>query len=323
MPDIYRNAFLNRFSDRTGLERSTFLGMYAPQIVRELLKDENLLLPKLTWLLGLPGSGKTSFLRLLCIDIVSEVFKQKKTDDEVFKVLKESGIVDNNNKIIYIGIYIPIDDIYSEAENITLDSKYKDQLFYTIFNLRVAKQLIKALKTVYDQNDSIEIQKIPPDRIPPAIFSETLDADLFLKKVQTQEELISKLLNSFPGSPISAELEFHIRFASFDLLNAQKEYHNINFILMIDDAHELYDGQLKKLSDALSKREWFFPRWIALRKHIFPLETLLEPYRITTDQRESSVIDIDKDILKNNEAKLFKPFIERIYRVIWGIMVKY
>lgn len=307
MAETYRNAFLSRFSDRTGLKKTTFLQMYAPQIVRELLKNENLLMPKATWLLGIPGSGKTSILRLFSFDIVHDVIKHKSTYSEIYDVLKESKII-LDDQIRYLGIYLPIDDIYSEAANVIIDDIDNDRIFYTIFDLRVAKQLILALK-LFNGSDATIIVEIPSERMPPTIFSQDTNVDDLLIKIQQQEKLISQLLNSFPGTPIPKELELHSRISAFDLLNAQINYHNTNFIFMIDDAHELYRPQFAQLSKVFQRREISFPRWIATRKHILPLEMLLDSSAGTTDQRETETIDLDENIFKGQPA-LFRKFIK-------------
>ncbi len=53
MAFTYRNPFLSRFSDRTGLSNETFLATYAPQVLGQMFKKfEHLLLPKATWLIS-------------------------------------------------------------------------------------------------------------------------------------------------------------------------------------------------------------------------------------------------------------------------------
>lgn len=307
MADTFRNAFRSRFSDRSGLRTSQFIQMYAPQVVRELLKNENLLMPKAAWLLGLPGSGKTSILRLFSLEIVKYVIDQGNKFHEIYSVLSESGII-IDDKVRYIGIYLPIDDIFSDAENIVLENINSERLFYTIFNLRVAKKLAQSLEELNSTQKPEKIIGIPSDRIPPALFSKNTDTHLLLDKVQSQEILISKLLNSFPGTPIPDDLELHSRFSSLDLLNAQKKYYNVDFILMVDDAHDLYPHQFSLLMKSFQKREWEFPRWVASRKHIAPPSMLLDSNGSTTDQREEITIDLDKDILR--QPSIYRNFIK-------------
>ena len=309
---IYKNPFLSRFSDRTGLKSSSFLAMYAPQIIKELLNNEHLLMPKASWLVGIPGSGKSSILRFFSVDILCEILRQKITYLHLYEPLIDSNII-KDDSINIAGIYLQIDEIYAETANVKLVDIDNLKLFYTLFDLRVAKQLLNSLKVIHQQDgysqENILIKKISSGKFPPDIFSEDYTFSRFENIIREKEQLISSVLTSFPGTPIPLSLELHNRFSSFDLIDAQQKYYDKKFILMVDDVHDLYPSQLKSLKEALEHRNPF-PRWIATRKHIFPIEKLVGNSNGITDGRENIVIDIDNEIY--SKRPLYKKFIRKL-----------
>jgi len=306
----YRNAFLTRFSDRTGLKNTSFLSMYAPQIFRKLLTNENLLLPKTSWLVGIPGSGKSTILRLLEIDMVANIIHHKDIYRQLYDVLEEAGFIDND-VIRRIGLYVHIDDFYYETSKVNIPNVNNDRLFYTLIDLRIARQLLKAISVLKKgngtNNDEIIIKGILSEKLPPSTFSRDTNITEFEKYIIKQEKLISQVLMSFPGSKLPENLELHYRFSSLDLIDAQQKYHQVNFILMIDDAHDLQHNQFSLLKNDIERRNTF-PRWIATRKHIYSINKLLECSNGTLDGRETVDIDLDKEL--STQPSIYKKFIK-------------
>ena len=306
---IYRNPFLTRFSDRTGLKNSVFLSMYAPQLVSKLLKDEQLLLPKTSWIMGIPGSGKSSILRLFSIEILFEIIKHKLTYQHLYDILSDNGIITEDD-IRCVGLYIPIDEFFSEAANAIIQDVENERLFFTLFDLRVAKQLINILEKInfirhWKSTQNI-IKKIPPDLMPPGIFSKDISTRELAEYIQERELGIAKILNSFPGASLPDHFEFHNRLSCFDLISAQKDSIDLKIILMVDDAHDLYPEQFNALKKAAEKRAGF-PRWIATRKHIYSVNRLLGNSTNTTEGRDTYTVDLDSETI---DTKLFKKFIK-------------
>lgn len=307
---IYKNSFLTRFADRTGLKSSDFLSMYAPQIIKEILNNEKLFMPKASWFIGIPGSGKSSILRLFGVDILSEIIRQQAAYNHLYEPLVEAKIIVDDS-IKTVGIYVQIDELYSEADNVTLSGISTEKLFFTLFDLRVAKQILAILEKIYkdvtEPNACVIVKEVDSAKLPPRIFSEKKDFHTFDTLIRRQEQLISQVLTSFPGAPIPELLELHNRFASLDLISAQQEFHNVKFILMIDDAHDLYPKQLQLLKNAVEKRN-SFPRWVATRKHIYPIQFLVGDSMGNIDGREIYIFDLDNRLSKNKS--LYKRFIK-------------
>lgn len=305
----YRNAFLTRFSDRTGLKNTSFLSMYAPQIFRKLLTNENLLLPKTSWLAGIPGSGKSTILRLLEIDMIADIIHHKDIYRQLYDVLEEATFI-NDDVISRIGLYVHIDDFYYEASKVNIPNVKNERLFYTLIDLRIARQLLKAIsvltKNNRTNNDEIIIKGVLSEKLPPSIFSRDRNIAKFEKYIIKQEKLISQVLMSFPGSKLPENLELHYRFSSLDLIDAQQKYHQVNFILMIDDAHDLQQNQFSLLKNGIERRNTF-PRWIATRKHVYSINKLLGCSNGTIDGRETESIDIDKEF---SAQPIYKKFIK-------------
>lgn len=309
---IYKNAFLTRFADPAGLKNSSFLSMYAPEIVRSILGGEGLLLEKAFWLIGIPGSGKSSILRLFCIDILSEIIKHKVPYNHLYEPLCDANVIEND-RVTTVGIYVHIDELFSETANVKLEKVDNARLFYTLFDLRVAKQLLTILRNIYSRNSNRAVNDkifaVGSDRFPPQIFSQDIDFDAFESLIRIQEQYISKVLTSFPGTPVPDGLELHNRFASLDLISIQQSVHGVKFVLMIDDVHELYPEQLKLIKEAVERRTTF-PRWIASRKHIYPIQSLVGEVTGFVDGREIDVIDIDRKLSQNKA--LYRRFIRNL-----------
>lgn len=309
---IYKNPFLTRFADRAGVKNSNFLSMYAPEIIKTILNTEELLIPKASWFIGIPGSGKSSILRLFSVEILNEIIKQRTLYLHLYEPLVDAKII-IDDEIKTVGIYVQIDELFTETANVNLPNINNEQLFYTLFDLRIAKQILVVLKGINKNSDSLSLDKlfvegVSSDRLPPNIFSEKINLNEFSVLIREQEQMISQVLSSFPGKSVPESLELHNRFSSLDLINAQGKFHNIQFVLMVDDVHDLYPEQLKLLRSALVKRN-SFPRWLASRKHILPISTLIGNSTGFIDERELHVVDIDQ-FSKNRT--LYKKFIKNL-----------
>ena len=305
----YKNPFLKRFTDRTGLKQTSFLSMYAPQLVRRLLNNDNLLLPKASWLIGMPGSGKTTILRLFQIDMLIDIIRHKDIYPHIYDVLAESKIVEED-AIRKIGIYLHIDELYSETATVKMQGIENEKLFFTLFDIRVSKQVVKAIKEFYSFNamrKEIKIYGVPHDRLSPLLFSEDKGFEEFENNVNELEISLSNLLTSFPGTPAPKDLELHNRISCLDMISVQQKNHQVAFILMIDDAHEMNPDQFKSFKLGIERRNTF-PRWIASRKHIYPINELLSFSNGTTDGRETESIDLDSRL--SEQPSVYKKFIK-------------
>jgi len=308
----YNNPFLTRFSDKTGMKNTVFLAMYAPQVINTILKNEDLLSPKATWFVGIPGSGKSSILRLFSIEILNTIKKQKETYSHLYDPLVEAGII-NDNVIKTVGVYVQIDEIFLESYNVKIPGIDNTKLFFTLLDLRIAKQISAILRIMFKKKEEMgevtELNGIDSSRLPPSLFAEEKTTISFEEEIKVQENLISKILTSFPGTPIPEELELHSRSAGLDFIHAQQERHDIQFILMIDDVHDLYQEQLELLKKTIEGRH-SFPRWVATRKHIYPLNSLIDGTTGITEGREVNTLDIDKNL--SGSKLLYRKFIKNL-----------
>lgn len=307
-----RNAFKYRLADRQSLDTALFLNLYCP-ILLDRITPEDFTVGKLLIFRGSPGSGKSSFLRLLQTESLISLCARRVTpaDDVVAEGLEELGVL-GDGRVRYVGLYAQCDSNLRDLANAEY-GRGNVKLLNTLLDVRVILAYLRSLRQLKTSQllsidlSSLIFPALPSEETPPALFAQDVSFGDLERECLQIESKFATLLNSFPGDPIPTGITPHSRVFSFPYL--------ARFIagvpacpmpvLLLDDLQDLYEDQREHLQTELLRRSPI-PRWVAVRKYVYELEQLL-PLEGTKDGREVREIDLD-----NASPGNFKRFLENV-----------
>ncbi len=293
-----RNAFKIRTADAPIIETSQFLQLYCPLLLDQLEHDD-LFIPKLIIIRGIPGSGKSSLLRLFEADMLLTIHKrslQNRDEDLVHKLKRLDVLSDTGPKIL--GIYIQCD---SSIRDIAHSSSDTGQLLNALLDIRIAHSFVKAISQFGKTGrlgsiDKIILSPLDSGETPPEIFSSPHRIDELQALCSSKEHDFSKLLNSFPDDPLPPSIQRHARMYSLKYLARQIQeipvLSHLMPIVMLDDFQELYPEQRENIENEFIKREGI-PRWLAVQSKVFGLEELTSTNEAAIG-RDKRVVDLDE-----------------------------
>lgn len=311
-----RNAFKYRLADRQSLDTGLFLNLYCP-ILLEKIFPEDFTVGKLLIFRGSPGSGKSSFLRLLQAESLVSLCARKITDadDVVAEGLEELGVLSDGldqHKIKHVGLYVQCDSNLRDLANAEYE-RSNLKLLNTLLDVRIILAYLQSLRQLHEAGllaidlASLIFPTLPSEETPPKLFARDLTFDQLHSECSKIEAKFAILLNSFPGDPIPTEILPHARAFAFPYL-AQFISRNPSCptpVLLLDDLQDLYENQREHLRDELLRRSPI-PRWVAVRKYVYELEQLL-PLEGTKEGREVREIDLD-----DASPGTFRRFLENV-----------
>lgn len=313
MPRI-PNAFNFRVADQTVLDTSVFLHLYSPIYLGQLQK-EDFTAPKLIVLLGSPGSGKSSLLRLFETSTLIALTKNhgQKVENTLVPTLNDLGVLDGGKPVSF-GIYVHCDSSLRDIENLEVNGA-NDKLLNTLLDVRIIGGYIRSLElliaefTYFDGLHGLELPPLPPEDLPPSIFGEAQTISTLKLACQQVERDFAKFLNSFPGEELPASIKTHAKIFSIPYLShlrkAVPQLASFLPIVMLDDVHELYEKQRQQVNAEMLKRS-SIPRWVAVRKHVYELESLIS-MEGATEQRDFREISLD-----SASTALFRRFVNNV-----------
>jgi hypothetical protein len=307
------NAFNLRAADPIVLDTSIFLSLYSPILLEELAY-EDFTASKLIILNGSPGSGKSSLLRLFETSTLVGLCKsQAKNRDFLLNHLVDLGVI-NDNKPIFFGLYIHCDSSLREIQNLNVNGA-NDKVLNTILDVRIVGSYIRSIRILnesfglFDDVDNLRLLPLPANELPPSLFAKEQTIESLENSCRQIEKDFAAFLNSFPGELLPKSIELHSKIFSFSYLhNLRREIEDLRDltpIVMLDDLHELYREQREKINEELRVRSGI-PRWIAIRKHVYPLEELISLDEIKAG-RDFRSIDLDK-----SPPALFRKFVHNV-----------
>lgn len=313
MPRI-PNAFKFRVADQTVLDTSVFLHLYSPIYLAQLQK-EDFTAPKLIVLLGSPGSGKSSLLRLFETSTLIALTKNQgqKVENTLLTTLHDLGVLEGGRPVAF-GIYVHCDSSLRDIENLEVAGA-NDKLLNTLLDVRIIGGYIRSLElltdefTYFDDLHSLELPPLPPEDLPPSIFGEARTIGTLKLACQQVERDFAKFLNSFPGEELPSSIKTHSKVFSIPYLSHLKkavpQLAAFLPIVMLDDVHELYEKQREQVNAEMLKRS-SIPRWVAVRKHVYELESLIS-MEGATEQRDFREISLD-----SASTALFRRFVNNV-----------
>lgn len=267
------SPFQKRASEHL-ITSEAFLPLVSPAPLDYVLSDKSLsnLLDKLVFILGTPGSGKTTFGRLFEFDSLMTLHNRR--DHPSFKALSVSlskfGVLNSDGPTV-LAARITMDSEYREIWELPYEEVVKRRLFLKLLQSRCVLLWCKALEVEGIQQEGVElqIQSVSPGAM------DSIGTDIRKLKemaVQVETEVYSVIHSLVPRKPETIESSL----TPYDPLKYLKEIIiNLNGVkiplkpmLILDDAHELSADQFSDVNDYLLSRELNVSRWIMTRYDI-------------------------------------------------------
>jgi len=269
------SPFQKRASEHL-ITSEAFLPLVSPAPLDYVLNDKSLtnLLDKLVFVLGTPGSGKTTFGRLFEFDSLMTL--HNRGSHPSFKALSTSltrfGVLNEHGPTV-LAARITMDSEYREIWELPYESLFKRRLFLKLLQSRCVLLWCKALEDQGIKQDDVELHIL--DLSPGALDSiGTTLKRLKEIAVNVETEVYNVIHSLVPKKPEHIELAL----APYDPLKYLKEIIiklegssrpiALKPMLILDDAHELSAAQFDDVNEYLISRELNVSRWIMTRYDI-------------------------------------------------------
>jgi hypothetical protein len=272
------NPFRKRASENLP-NSDAFLPLVSHAPVEYILQNHSGddLLGKLAFLLGTPGSGKTTFGRLFEFESLMTLHHMVTNPSfkNLAKVLSDFGAISESGPSI-LAARLPMDAEYREIWELPYDESVKRGLFLNLLQSRCVLTWCNALSDQSVADNAIEI--ITTRQSPGALGNiggnsfeelrsnaielESAVYDVIHALVPRSANQIATMLTR-PYDPLSC-----ITGLAVKLDHADNTVTFLKPMLIVDDAHELHSSQFSSLTDFLIRRDLKMARWVLTRYDI-------------------------------------------------------
>ena len=268
------NPFRKRASENVH-ESEAFLQLVSHEPIDLILSSHNSddLFSKLVFLLGTPGSGKTTFGRLFEYRNLLTLHREAKHPSykDLAKVLSDFGAISINGPRL-LASKLPMDSEYRGIWELPYDQNLKRGLYLNLLQSRCILMWTNALKEQGIQDDQIEIVTSPHSPAArDSIGSSSFES--FKQKAIEVESTVYEIIHALvpksthhiapsltiPYDPLSILTSFDIKSTDFS------EKISLKPMLIVDDGHELHSKQFSSLTEFLIKRDLKIARWVMTR----------------------------------------------------------
>jgi len=267
------NPFQKRASEHL-VSSEAFLPLVSPVPLELIMGNSGIssFLDKLIFVLGTPGSGKTTFGRLFEFESLMTLHERRQLQalKPMAKVLTDYGVLSADGPTV-LAARLPMDTEYREIWELPYEDRVKRELLLKLIQSRCVLIWCNALASHGVREEDIQI--ITDQYSPGAIRSIGASNIGTLREIAAQVEtevykivhsLVPKKLDEIenaldPYDPLS-----HIKELSVIFGDSQKPL-ILKPMLIIDDAHELHPTQFTELSDYLFNRDLSTSRWLMTR----------------------------------------------------------
>lgn len=252
-----------------------FLPLVSPAPLEYILQSYKLsnLLDKLVFVLGTPGSGKTTFGRLFEFQNLYHLHENYTHPNlkALSKVLSDFGVLTDEGPSI-LAIRLAMDMEYREIWELPYDDSIKRGLFLKLIQSRCVLLWCNALANQNIDSNSVNI--IVSQHSPSAVssFGGSSISALKARAIEVESQvykvihsLVPKSIDQIqdavndPYDPLSHLIEFSVNYSGAFISTTLKP------MLIVDDAHELHGDQFTQLSEFLLRRELHAARWVMTR----------------------------------------------------------
>ncbi|MFT3795225.1 hypothetical protein [Flavobacterium sp.] len=274
MSSKLRNPFKIRASEKIDSDDG-FIRLFSPLVLESL--NEKFLSGKLwndvLYIHSSPGAGKSSLIRIFEPSCLKILLNSKSAPDliELFTFLKKIDAI-TNHKIEVLGVTIPCTRSYEILEELNINDRQKNRLFFSLLNSRFTLSTLRNICTFTNKKFPDELHEIE--------FSYNNSENYFKDDLPTNGKLlydwaskiernIYKAIDSF--LPLEDnEIEGHDELFSLIALTPENITLSGNqictrFLFMLDDAHKLSSSQRKHLKQYLAEKRGNFSIWISER----------------------------------------------------------
>lgn len=271
--ELHRNPFRLLKTEQIS-SSSSFHYLFEPQIIEYLQSKVDTLWDRLQVIRSAPGGGKTSLLRLFTAESLITIHKQRSVADlkNLVETLERLDALDRQGPKV-LGVNISCSRPYSYIEDLSIDEKKRDRLFFALLNSRVLLGVLKAIcvfvGAIFPRDlDKVEI--IPDLEIKTnfeSIFG-TIEGLGLYKVACTIEKEVCAVIDSFGEPELNSMLGVSDLILWKSLSPGSIHYNgrplNVKTLLMLDDVHDLARRQRNVLIRDL-ERIYPTSRWIAER----------------------------------------------------------
>ena len=271
------NPFRKRASENI-IGSDAFLPLVSPAPIEYILQNHTgeELKAKLVFLLGTPGSGKTTFGRLFELESLLTLHRMDQTPSfkHLAKVLNDLGYITEDGPSV-LAARLPMDAEYREIWELPYEEVIKRNLFLLLVQSRCVLVWCNALS---EQGFSEEDIEINTSRVSPGAV-ESIGGNDFVSlrdRAAKIEGLVYKIIHALipkslaeigdvlatPYDPLSCLNSFTVFFDNAEMASVLKP------MVIIDDGHELHNKQFSNLTDFLIRRDLKIARWVMTRYDI-------------------------------------------------------
>jgi hypothetical protein len=238
---------------------------YAKHAEAEALYD------RLVFIVGTPGSGKTTISRLFqytTLEAIIRKFNLESMRDTASCLARCKAIEGQQIKIL--GHRLPLEGDYRVFWELPYPEELRHGLMISLLQARAVIGWLRSLETSFDSLDNVKI-------IPKADALASLtqiggeNANAVLERAKKIEQAIYDIVaDLIPPSVNEINPEATSPYQPFDVIEYIQIPHNAGYVelrplAIFDDAHTLHDRQFHALKTWLIRREMKVARWIQTR----------------------------------------------------------
>lgn len=271
--ELHRNPFRLLKTEQISND-SSFHYLFEPQIIQYLQYRVDTLWDRLQIIRSAPGGGKTSLLRLFTVESLTTIHKKRSVADlsNLVETLERLGALGKQGPQVF-GVCTSCSRPFSYIEDLSIDERKRDRLFYTLLNSRVLLGVLKAICVFvggFFPKDLDKVEIIPDIEIGTRfknIFGTIKGLELY-QVACTMEKEVFAVIDSigepdFDSMPGVSDLILWKSLSPGSIRYNGRPI-NIKTLLMLDDVHDLSRRQRAVLIRDL---EGLYPtsRWVAER----------------------------------------------------------
>ena len=256
-------------------DESAFLSVVTPEPLATFFKkhaSSGALYDRLCFVIGTPGSGKTTIARLLEYKTVHKVINSPNHPNyyELKKELLDCGVVGPNN-IKVIGCRIPMESEYRDFWELPYDEIVKFRLLKSFLQARtLISWLLSLEETSVKDLSHVEVVYRTGVIGPTEELGGSSGQEVLEKAMQVEREiyrinaaLISPPVNELPDLLLKPYQPFDV-IVEIKITTTQQSV-VLKPLVMLDDVHLLHPDQILQIRDWLVQRESRIARWMLMR----------------------------------------------------------